>query len=371
MDMQIPFFDLKQQYRGVADEVNAALRDVFEDLSFTGGPEVARFEEEFARYCGVMHCVGVNSGTSALHLALLGAGVGPGDEVITTPMTFVATIAAIEYCGATPVLVDCDPATLTIDPVQIASKITPITKAIIPVHLHGFMADMMAIEQIADRAGIAVVEDASQAHGALQHGRRAGAFGRLGCFSFYPSKNLGAYGEAGAVTTNDAQLAQHLRKLRNWGSDEAGLHEVRGFNYRLSGLQAAVLRVKLRHLERWNENRRALAARYTENLWDLDVVLPPQSTHDTHAFHVYAIRTPRRDALRAWLKERGIGTHIHYAVPVHMQPAYRRTIYPQGSFPVSEKAAEELLSLPLYPEMHLEQVDLVCTQMRAFFRTEQ
>jgi dTDP-4-amino-4,6-dideoxygalactose transaminase len=370
MNPHVPFFDLKQQHRAVADEVNAALRDVFEELAFSGGPEVKRFEDEFAAYCGVMHCVGVNSGTSALHLALLGTGVGPGDEVITTPMTFVATVAAIEYCGATPVFVDCDPETLTIDTAQIAEKITPLTRAIVPVHLHGFMADMTAIERIADRAGIAVIEDASQAHGASREGRRAGAFGRLGCFSFYPSKNLGAYGEAGAVTTNDADLAQHLRKLRNWGSEQAGHHEVKGFNYRLAGMQAAVLRVKLRYLERWNEVRRTLAARYTEHLQDLNLRLPPQTPAGTHAYHVYAVRTPRRDALQAWLKERGIGTHIHYAAPVHMQPAYRRAAYPPGSLPVSEAAAQELLSLPLFPEMHLDQVDYVCAQVRAFFRTE-
>lgn len=368
MDMPIPFFDLKEQYRALAGEVQAAIGQVCAAAAFSGGPEVERFEQDFARYCGVAHCVGVNSGTSALHVALLAAGVGPGDEVITTPMTFVATVAAIEYCGATPVLVDCDPRALIIDPGKIAEKITSRTKAIVPVHLHGYLADMAPIEKIAAQANVALIEDAAQAHGAMRNGRRTGAIGRMGCFSFYPSKNLGAYGEAGGVTTNDAALARRLRMLRSWGSEQRDRHEIKGFNYRLNGIQAAVLRVKLKYLDQWNAKRRAFAARYNESLKDLPLTLPAAEA-DSHVYYVYAVRTPLRDRLQAWLKERGIGTNIHYAVPVHLQPAYRRPEYPPESFPASEQAARELLSLPLFPEMHMEQVDRVCAAVRAFFET--
>jgi len=367
--MHIPFIDLKAQHHDVAEEVRTAMQRVVDAVAFSGGAEVERFEEEFARYCGARYCVGVNTGTSALHVALVAAGVGPGDEVITTPMTFVATIAAIEYCGATPVLVDCDPHTLIINPDQIAARLSSRTKAVIPVHLHGYLSDMAPICQMADKAGVTVIEDASQAHGAVRNGLRAGASGGLGCFSFYPSKNLGAYGEAGAVITNDADVARRMRMLRSWGAEQRDVHEFKGFNYRLAGLQAAVLRVKLKYLDQWNAARRALAARYDAHLAGLYLTRPPSADNGGNVYYVYAIRTARRDALRAWLETRGIGTHIHYPVPVHLQPAYRRPEYPQGCFPVCERAATELLSLPLYPEMPVEQVDQVCAAVRAFYES--
>ncbi|MBY0511224.1 MAG: DegT/DnrJ/EryC1/StrS family aminotransferase [Rhodospirillaceae bacterium] len=365
--MRVPFFDLSLQYRELSHEMQQAMEEVMETGSFSGGPDVEAFEAEFARYCGTAHCVGMSSGTSALHMALLAAGVGPGDEVITTPMTFVATVAAIEYCGATPVLVDCADTTLTINPALIVEKITPRTKVILPVHLHGLLADMRPILNIARERGIFVIEDAAQAHGAEAEARKAGAFGTMGCFSFYPSKNLGAYGEAGAVVTDDPALAHQLRLLRNWGAEERDVHAVKGFNCRLHGLQAAVLRVKLPRLEKWNAARRALASLYADGLAGLDLTLPFNPGDGGHVYHVYAARTPRRRDLQAWLRARGIGTHIHYPTPVHLQPAYRRAEYPLGSLPVSERAANELLSLPMFPEMRPDHVARVCDEVRTFF----
>jgi len=363
----VPFFDLGPQSHALQAEIDTALRRVIDSAAFTGGPEVALFEESFAAYCISAQCVGVSSGTSALHLALCAAGVGPGDEVITTPLTFVATVAAIEYCGATPVLVDCAPESLTLDPNKIGAHITPRTRAIIPVHLHGRLADMEVISRIAAEYGLVVIEDAAQAHGAAMRGRKAGTFGTLGCFSFYPSKNLGAFGEAGAVVTNDAELARKIRLLRNWGLGEDGAHHVKGFNARMHGLQAAVLRVKLARLEAWNAARRAIADLYAEGLRGLDLILPQRPGALSHVYYVYAVRTPERAGLQAWLRQRGIGTHIHYPAPVHLQPAYRSPAHPPGSLPVSERAAAELLSLPMFPEMQPAQVGEVCDAVRAYF----
>ncbi len=363
----IPFFDIHAQYKQLASEIHAALQPIFDNSQYSGGSEVERFETEYAKYCGVDHAVGVNSGTSALHLALLAAGVGPGDEVITTPMTFVATVAAIEYCGATPVYVDCEPATWNIDPSKIAAVITPRTKAIIPVHLHGRLVDMKSLIDVARPANLVVIEDAAQAHGAQRDGRAAGAWGTIGCFSFYPSKNLGAYGEAGALTTGDSELAQRARLLRSWGSEKRYEHKLKGFNYRMDGLQAAVLRVKLRHLASWNAARQNLADRYAAQLTGLNLDLPAPAEVGSHVYHVFAIRTPKRDALAAWLNEKGIGTSIHYPVPVHLQPAYRTSRYQEGAFPVCERVSQELLSLPLFPEMDPSMVDRVCDAIKSFF----
>lgn len=366
--MGVPFLDLSLEHHDLAEEIELALQRVIGSKAFAGGPEVAQFEQAFATYCKSAHCVGVSSGTAALHVALLAAGVGPGDEVVTTPLTFVATVAAIEYCGAVPVLVDCAQESMTLDPNMLAQVISPRTRAIIPVHLHGRLAEMEPIQRFANDHDLVVIEDAAQAHGAAADGRKAGSFGTLGCFSFYPSKNLGACGEAGAVITGDPELARRMRLLRNWGLDDGGIHRAKGFNYRMQGLQAAVLYVKLKRLDAWNAARRALADLYDEALRDLDLTLPQRQGPLSHVYYVYTVRTPRRAALRDWLHERGIGTHIHYPAPIHLQPAYRSDTYPPGSLPVSERAASELLSLPMYPEMHPVQVAEVCDAVRAFFK---
>jgi dTDP-4-amino-4,6-dideoxygalactose transaminase len=361
----IPFVDLKAQYASIRDEVNAAIQGVLNTCQFTLGAEVVAFEEEFSRYCQTRHAVAVNSGTSALHLALLAAGVGPGDEVITVPFTFVATAAAIEYAGARPVFVDIDPEYYTIDPAKIEAAITPRTKAIMPVHLYGQSADMDSILDIARRHGVVVIEDACQAHGAMYKGRRCGSMGHIACFSFYPSKNLGAYGEGGAAVTSDAAFADTMRMLRSWGERTRYEHARRGFNYRMDGIQGAILGVKLKHLERWTEARRSHAVRYGEKLADANV-RPPAAREDArHVYHVYAVRVPQRDAWRAWLTDRGIGTGVHYPVPIHLQPAYRDLGYSRGDFPVSEAVAAEVLSLPMFPEMTEAQIETVAAALRA------
>jgi dTDP-4-amino-4,6-dideoxygalactose transaminase len=347
----IPLVDLKAQYRAIKAEVDAAVTSVLEGGHFILGPEVASFENEFSDYCGTRHTVGVNSGTSALHLALLAAGVGPGDEVITAAFTFVATAAGIEYTGARAVLADVDPDTLTIDPQRIESAITPKTKAIIPVHLYGRPADMDPIMSIARAHGLAVVEDAAQAHGAEYKGRRAGSIGDLGCFSFYPGKNLGAAGDGGAVTTANDEYARTLRMLRDWGAEQKYLHVVKGFNFRLDEIQAAILRVKLRRLEAWTDLRRQHARAYAALLRRAAIRLPSEARDARHVYHIYAVRTHERDRVRSELHAAGIQAGIHYPIPVHLQPAYANLGYRRGDFPVSERAADEVLSLPLYPEL--------------------
>ena len=370
MVTHVPFFDLHRQYILLAEEIQTAMQPIFNGSQYSGGAEVQRFESDFSSYCGVSQSVGVSSGTSALHLALLAAGVTEGDEVITTPMTFVATAAAIEYCGARPVFVDCDPLTLAIDPDKIGAALTRRSKAIIPIHLHGRLINMEPICELALREGLIVIEDAAQAHGAQRNGRKAGAWGTVGCFSFYPSKNLGAYGEGGALTTNDPEIAKRARAMRNWGSEERYLHKFKGFNYRMDGLQAAVLRVKLRYLDDWNQARQSFARRYTDQLKELNLTLPAHSDVGSHVYHVYAVQTPRRDDLQRWLEARGIGTSIHYPIPVHLQEAYRSPEYPAGSFPVCEKVTSQLLSLPLFPEMTDEMVDRVCDEIKSFFQAQ-
>jgi dTDP-4-amino-4,6-dideoxygalactose transaminase len=312
----------------------------------------------------VEHAVAVNSGTSALHLALLSAGVGPGDEVITTPMTFVATTAAILYAQATPVFVDIDRHSGNIDVAQIARAISPRSKAILPVHLHGLMADMEPIVKIAKEHGLIVIEDAAQAHGAEYRGRRSGSIGRLGCFSFYPGKNLGAYGEAGAVVTSDGELADTIRMLRDWGQSTKYNHVLKGYNYRMDAIQAAVLGVKLRHLEAWTEARRMHAAHYESLLAACGVKTPEKRDEYRHVYHVYAVRLSERDRARGWLEASGVACGMHYPVPVHLQPAYRDLGYDVGEFPEAERFAAETLSLPMFPELQAEQIEQVAATLR-------
>ena len=352
----IPFLDLKAQYRQIKPDIDAAVARVVSSGHFVLGPEVTAFERRFAEYCRTSHCLAVNSGTSALHLALLAAGVGPGDEVITVSMTFVATTAAILYSGAKPVFVDVDPVTWTMDPGLIEAAITPRTKAILPVHLHGLIAEMDPIMSIARRYGLVVIEDAAQAHGAEYRGRRAGSIGDLGCFSFYPGKNLGAYGEGGAVVTSDPEIAKKIRLLRAWGEETRYEHKYRGFNYRMDGVQGAILGVKLRYLEAWTEARRRNAAEYARRLAETSVELPRERRDVRHVYHLYVVRLQQRDAWRERLSDAGVQTGVHYPIPVHLQPAYRDLGYAAGAFPVCERAAAEVLSLPMFPELTSDQI---------------
>ncbi len=352
----IPYLDLKAQYQAIKPEIDAAVLKVLESTEYVLGSEVAKFEEEFATYCNASYGVGVNSGTSALHLALLAAGVGPGSEVITVPYTFIATTAAIRYCGATPVFVDIDAATYMMDVAQIEAKITPRTKAILPVHLYGQPCDMDPILAIAKKHNLIVIEDAAQAHGAEYKNRRVGSLGDMAIFSFYPGKNLGAYGEAGMVTTNNAEFARKIRLLRNWGTEQRYYHTMQGFNYRMEGLQGAILRVKLQHLPRWTEARRTNAALYSKLLSTSGVVTPTVVGDRKHVFHVYAIRTPRREALTGFLQAREIQFGIHYPEPIHLSRAHADLGGKRGDFPISETVSEQILSLPLFPEMTRDQV---------------
>lgn len=360
----IPLVDLKAQHAAIRTEIDAAIRSVIDECGFILGPEVAAFEREFATVCSAAHGVGTSSGTAALHLALLAAGVGPGDEVITTPFTFVATVAAIQYAGATPVLADIDPQTFNLDPAAAAAAITPRTRAIVPVHLYGQPADMDPICALARRHGLVVIEDAAQAHAAEYRGRRAGSLGDLACFSFYPAKNLGACGEGGIVVTGDDRYASRLRLLRDWGAERKYHHVVKGFNLRLEGLQGAILRVKLRHLQRWTDRRRTIASRYRERLADADLTLPFVRPDVRHVYHVFTIRSRERDRLRAALHERGVATGVHYPVPVHLMPAYEDLGYARGRFPNAERASAEVLALPIYPELTDAQCETVAQAVR-------
>jgi dTDP-4-amino-4,6-dideoxygalactose transaminase len=347
----IPFVDLKAQYQSIKPEVNAAIQGILDSCQFTLGSEVAAFEQEFADYSQAKHGIGVNTGTSALHMALLAAGVGRGDEVITVPFTFVATVSAIDYTGATPVFVDIDPQTFTMDVKQLEAAITPKTKAIIPVHLYGQCADMDPILEIAKRHGLIVIEDAAQAHGAEYKGRRAGSMGDMGCFSFYPGKNLGAYGEAGMVTTDNPEFARTIRMLRDWGAEKKYHHVLKGYNFRMEGIQGAVLRVKLRYLEGWTEGRRAAATHYDRLLAGSGIPTPKAMAHNRHVYHIYAIRTAHRQAWQDALLAQGVQSGIHYPTPVHLLPAFADLGHRAGQFPQSEQAANEVLSLPMFPEL--------------------
>jgi dTDP-4-amino-4,6-dideoxygalactose transaminase len=361
----IPLVDLRAQNLALAPELESAFARVLRSGRYVLGEEVEAFEERFAAYCGTRYAVAVNSGTSALHLALLAAGIEPGDEVITTPMTFVATVAAVLYAGARPVLVDIDPVSRTLDPARIEPALSPRTRAIVPVHLHGGMADMVTIATIADTYNLAVIEDAAQAHGAEHGGRRAGSIGDLGCFSFYPGKNLGACGEGGAVVTNSADRAETLRLLRDWGQLGKYNHVLAGFNYRMEAVQAALLAVKLPHLEGWTQARRRRAAWYGELLRDAGIGLPRETPGTRHVFHAYAIELPDRGGAQQRLARAGIAAGIHYPVPVHLQPAYASLGYRRGDFPVAERFARSTLSLPLYPELRSEQIERVADRLCA------
>ena len=357
--MTIPFVDLRRQYESIKEEIDAALRASVESTQYVLGDEVGRFEQEFAEYCEARHCVGMASGTAALHLALEALEVGPGDEVIVPANTFIATVLPVLKLGATPIFVDCDDATATIDVRQAAAAITERTKALIAVHLYGQPADMAALEELCADRGVVLVEDACQAHGARHRGRRVGALGRVAAFSFYPGKNLGAYGDAGAVTTDDPDLARRIRLLGDLGQERKYLHVVKGWNSRLDTLQAAVLRVKLRHLDRWNELRRSHAAAYGRALHGAPVEVPEAATDVEHVWHLYVVRTGAREAVREALAAGGIATGMHYPLPLHLQPALDDLGYARGNFPVTERHAEEGLSLPMFPELEAEEIERV------------
>ena len=351
----VPLADLKIQYGQLKGEVLAALEEVAESTAYVLGPKVAAFEKDFAAYAGAKHAIGVNSGTSALHLALIGAGVQPGDEVISVPMTFIATSWAISYANATPVYVDVDPDTATMDATQVEKRITKKTRALLPVHLYGQPADMEPLLDISRKHGIPIVEDVAQAHGATYRGRKAGTMGQSGCFSFYPGKNLGAYGEAGAVVTDDDAIAARLRALRDHAQEQRYHHNEIGFNYRMDGFQGAVLGIKLKHIERWTLARVALAEKYLELMSDLPIELPVHMPDRRHVWHLFVTRHPGRDAIRAELEKRGIQTGLHYPIPLHLQKAYQHLGYKQGDFPVSERIGRECMTLPLFPEMTAQQ----------------
>ena len=352
----IPFIDLKAQYQEIKPKVDTAIAGVIDSANFVLGPEVSAFERRFADYCGVTHCVALNSGTSALHLALLAAGISRGDEVITVSMTFVATTAAILYCGAKPVFVDVDANTRTMDPALIEAAITPRTKAILPVHLHGLIADMDPIMDIARRYGLVVIEDSAQAHGAEYKGRRAGSIGDVGCFSFYPGKNLGAYGEGGAAVSDNPELARQMLMLRDWGQEAKYRHILPGYNYRMDAIQGAVLKVKMDYIEVWTEGRRAVASIYDRLLASANCRGPIPPSHCRHVYHVYAVEIAQRNKVLNVLQAAGIGTGIHYPVPIHLQKAYADLGYGPGDFPVTEALADQFLSLPMYAELQAEQV---------------
>jgi dTDP-4-amino-4,6-dideoxygalactose transaminase len=363
--MNIPLIDLTLQHCNLRDEINAAIQGVLDRADFILGQDVSKLEEEFAAYCGVKYAVGLDSGLSALELSLRALGIGPGHEVIVPAHTFTATAASVTLAGATPVFVDVDPETWNIDPTRIEDAITPHTRAIIPVHLYGLPADMNMILGMAEKYHLVVVEDACQAHGAKYKGKRTGSMGNTAAFSFYPTKNLGGCGDGGMVTTNDAKVAETIRALRNCGQSSKNVHALTPFNHRLDSLQAAILRVKLHYLDEWVESRRRLAALYNQLLPDT-VIKPVEPPGYHHVYHLYVIRSQERDALQAHLKEHGVGTAIHYPIPVHLQPFYSNGVDKRGRFPVAEKICKEILSLPMYPELTKEQINHVVANIREF-----
>lgn len=387
--MNVPFLDLHSQYRSISEEIDAAIQDVIRSCAFAGGPFVEKFELEWAAYCHCRHAVGVGNGTDALWVALLASGIGPGDEVVTVPNTFIATAEAISFCGAYPVFVDIDERTYNMNPEKLRvfleqgctydpknrilknkASLRPV-KAVIPVHLYGQMADMTPIMEAAAEYHLTVIEDASQSHGATDHGRIAGSIGHAGCFSFYPGKNLGAYGEAGAVVTNDDALAQRMRIFRDHGQRAKYFHQMIGWNSRMDGIQGAVLSVKLRHIDAWNEQRRIAGREYQERLKRVQgLLLPTERRGAGHVYHIYAIRTDHRDELIDFLKARDIHCAIHYPVPIHLQEAYSQMNLGEGSFPVAEKCAKEIVSLPMFPELTTAQITAVCTAIEDFIAVD-
>ena len=365
--MEVPFVDLRSEHRILRDELNEAIQQVMDRSDFALGKDVSLFEEEFARFCGTEYAVGVDSGLSALELGLRAFGIGPGDEVIVPAHTFVATAAAVSFAGARPVFVDVEKSTYNMDISQVEAAVTTRTRAIIPVHLYGLPAEMGPILDLAKRHGLVVIEDACQAHGARYHGQRAGSLGDAAAFSFYPTKNLGGCGDAGMLVTDNASVVEQVRAMRNCGQREKYYHELPPFNHRMDTLQAAILRVKLHHLDGWIEARRGNAALYDELLVDSGVVTPVETPDATHVYHLYVIRTPERDGLQAHLREQGIGAAIHYPVPVHLQPYYAGNGFHRGQFPVTEQVCDEILSLPMFPGMTVEQVQHVAAEVTRFF----
>jgi dTDP-4-amino-4,6-dideoxygalactose transaminase len=378
--MNVPFLDLKTQYKQIADEVLPMITEAMTNAAFIGGPQVEGFENEFAEFCESNYCVGVNSGTDALRFALMATGVGPGDGVITVPNTFIATTEAISQVGAAPVFVDIDEQTYTMDPDKLedclkkrlqpqAASIAPRPKAVVPVHLYGQPADMDPIVELAKKHNLAVIEDACQAHGALYKGKKAGSLGHVGCFSFYPGKNLGAYGEGGAIVTQDQGIADTIRMIRDHGQAKKYFHDMEGYNGRLDAIQAGVLRIKLKRLGDWNGQRRDNAAYYHELLSGLDgVALPLEAGFARSVYHLYVILTDGRDALQKHLGEKGIGTGLHYPLPLHLQKAYAHLGHREGDFPITETAAKRLLSLPMFPELTKEQIAYVAASIKEFMR---
>ncbi|MBA3037530.1 MAG: DegT/DnrJ/EryC1/StrS family aminotransferase [Desulfobacterium sp.] len=365
--MKVPFLDLKSQYLSIKKETDHAIQQVIDNCAFAGGPFVERFEKAFAPYCQCKEAIGVGSGTDALWIALIALGIGDGDEVITVPASFIATAEAISFSGAKPVFVDVNEATCNMNPDLIEAAITSRTKAIIPVHLFGQMADMDPIIKIAKKHNLFVIEDACQAHGAEYKGQRAGSVGDAGCFSFYPGKNLGAYGEAGAVVTNNTELSETMRIFRDHGQSKKYYHKMVGWNGRMDGIQGAILEVKLKHLCAWNDARRKNAGIYKELLEDINsILLPFETSHTKHVYHIYAIRTVRRDKLIEYLTGKGISCGIHYPVPIHLQDAYKAMGLKKGSFPMAEKCADEFVSLPMFPELNRDQIEYIVQEIRNF-----
>ena len=363
--MRIPLVDLKEQYQNLKEEVLSEISQALDGMQLFLGKNVQRLESDFAEYCRTPYAVGVSSGTDALHIALRACGIGRGDEVITVSHTFIATVEAIILAGAKPVLIDIDPDTFNMDASQLEGAVTSKTKAIIPVHLYGHPADMAPVLEIAKTHGLKVIEDACQAHGAEYNGKRTGTLSDIGCFSFYFTKNLGAYGEAGIITTSDPDLAERCRMLRDHGQNEKYHHAMIGINGRLDELQAAVLKVKLPHLDSWIDKRRTLARAYNEGLPEY-IVKPKEMPWGKHVYHLYVARLPERDELREWLDSQGINTGMHYPIPVHLQKAWRDYGGEELSLPVTEKITGEIISLPIYPELTTEEVGGICHQVREF-----
>ncbi|MFN4133895.1 MAG: DegT/DnrJ/EryC1/StrS family aminotransferase, partial [Candidatus Hadarchaeales archaeon] len=366
--VKVPLVDLTRQYKSIKKDIDRAVGEVLNSGSFILGKNVETFEKKFAKYCGAKYGVGVASGTDALKLALAAIGIEAGDEVITTANTFISTVDAISHNRARPIFVDVDE-TYTLDVEKLEKLITPRVKAIIPVHLYGHPAEMAPILEIAEKHGLAVVEDAAQAHGAEYRKRKVGSFGVCACFSFYPAKNLGAYGDGGMVVTNDEEIYEKLQMLRNYGQKGKNRHEFIGHNSRLDEIQAAILNVKLKYLEKWNSARRKMAKQYSERLQENgNMILPVERENAKHVFHLYVVRTNRRDELREWLKMKGIETGIHYPIPVHLQRAYAHLGVGEGSLPKTEKYAREILSLPMFPELKKSEIEYVCNWVDSFFK---
>lgn len=368
----VPFFDLKRQYEKIKDELLSATKRVYEGGYFVLGDEVSAFEEEFARYCGVKYGVGVGSGTDALTLALKAAGIGEGDHVVTAAHSFIASALAISFAGATPLFVDVDPETYTLDPNALedllkrrrSNKGNRKVKAVLPVHLYGHPADMEGIRYVASRYDLRIIEDACQAHGAMFRGKKVGSLGDLACFSFYPTKNLGGYGDGGMIVTNERKWVDTLRLLRHYGQEKKYRHLLKGGNSRLDEVQAAILRVKLNYLDQWNETRREKAKIYTETLKETGILCPVEKESARHVYHLYVVRVKGRDSLQSFLKGKGIDTLIHYPIPIHLQKAYREMKYHRGDFPITERCAGEVLSLPFFPEISKEEMEEVRTQIQ-------